>query len=326
MPPDKVEYVPNLPINQDCQTYSAHYAPYYSDAYQQRAIAIADWVARTKPTAMVVDVSAEITQYLRWLGVPVILVLQHGDRDDLPHLCGYDAAYRLFAPYPEILESPGTPSWIRAKTIYSPGFSRYSSRQDTKADARAKLNLDGEQSVVVVINGGGGGEYSLAEIVPTAKAAPEWQWLIMGKVNRDVHHLPENISVLGWQEDTYTYLKAADVAIASGGHNTTMEIGSARVPFLCIPESRPFNEQQVRAELLAKLSLCYLATSFPRPNAIEYTLHNLKSINVNRWQDIMAIDGAVQAAKAIESEVKLLANYQNSLESKLSLVNSSRTV
>ena len=268
---------------------------------------------QTKPTAVVVDVSSEITQYLRFLGVPVISVLQHGDRTDLPHLCGYDAAYRLFAPYPERLESPGVPNWIRDKTIYAPGFSRYSHRQETKADARAKLGMDAEK-IAVVINGKGGGKYSLAEIIPAAIATPKWQWLILGKIDRGIDLLPDNLTVLGWQEDTYLYLKAADVAIASGGHNTVMEIGTAQVPFLCIPESRPFNEQQIKAELLAKSGLCCVANTFPNAKAIESVFSQLAAIDVSRWQEFMAPDGAVRSAKAIEAEVKLLAQYQNSLE------------
>ena len=49
-------------------------------------------------------------------------------RSDYPHLAGYDAAYKIFAPYPEIMECGSVPSWIREKTIYSLGFSRYSNR------------------------------------------------------------------------------------------------------------------------------------------------------------------------------------------------------
>ena len=274
-------------------------------------MAIAHWVGQTKPTAVMVDVSTEITQYLRFLGVPVIGVRQHGERSDLPHLCGYDAAYKLFAPYPEILECSGVPSWIRDKTIYSPGFSRYSARSETKLDARQQLAISPEQKVVLVINGKGGSRHSLAKIVAAAIATPEWQWLTVGQIDRDFHNLPHNISVLGWCEDTYIYLKAADVAIACGGHNTVMEIGTARVPFLCIPESRPFEEQEIKAKLLAKLGLCRLARTFPSKDTIEFTLDELQAMDVSKWDRILADDGAARSAAAIESEVKLLADYQN---------------
>ena len=311
MPPDKVEYVPDLPINQNCKTYSFHYAPYYSDAYRQRAVMLSEWVGKTNPTAVIVDVSAEITQYLRFLGVPVIAVRQHGDRTDYPHLAGYDAAYKLFAPYPEILEFEGTPSWIRAKTIYSAGFSRYSQRKITKSAARESLNISPQQKVALVLNGKGGSQHSLADITAAALVTPAWLWLIVGEADRDCNSLPDNVCVVGWCEDTYIYLKAADVAIASGGHNTVMEIGTAKIPFLCIPDARPFNEQVIKAQLLEKLGLCLMTEAFPCSDSIDFILKNLKTIDVNRWDRIMAIDGAAQAATAIESEVKLLANYLN---------------
>ena len=317
LPPDRVEYVCDLPINRDCQTYSFHYAPYYSDNYRQRATAIARWVEQIKPVAVVVDVSAEITQYLRLLGVPVISVRQHGDRGDLPHLCGYDAAYKLFAPYPEIFELAGIPGWIRDKTIYAPGFSRYSQRQDTKLSARKQLNIPLDREVVLVINGRGGAKHALAKINAAAIATPHKQWLVVGQTESIDFNLSSNVTLVGWCQDTYVYLKAADMAIASGGHNTVMEIGTAQIPFLCIPEPRPFNEQQIKAELLKKLGLCLVAQTFPTPNTIEFMLNELTTIDVSRWNQIMASDGAALAAQAIESEIRLLASYQNSIRTKV---------
>ena len=271
---------------------------------------------QTNPTAVVVDVSAEISQYLRFLGVPVIGVRQHGDRSDSPHLCGYNAAYKLLAPFPQILEAADVPQWIKKKTIYTPGFSRYCSYTLSKSDARAKLKIPDRQKVVLVLNGKGGGKHSLNKIAAAAVATPQWLWLIVGEIRRDRHQLPNNISVLGWREDTYPYLKAADVAISSGGHNTVMEIGTARVPFLCIPEPRPFDEQRVKAQLLEKLGLSFSANTFPDSGAVSLILDKLTRLDVSKWQQVMAIDGAAIAARAIEKEVEFLANYQKSLNGK----------
>ncbi|MGD1920615.1 MAG: glycosyltransferase, partial [Pleurocapsa sp.] len=309
LPPDRLEYVPDLPINQDCQTYSFHYAPYYSNAYRQRAVILANWVAQTNATAVVVDVSAEITQYLRFLGVPVIAVRQHGDRSDYPHIAGYDAAYRTLAPYPEILECGDIPSWIREKTIYCPGFSRYSERVLSKADARAQLNISSQQQVAEVFNCKGGAKHSLSTVVQAALSTPQWLWLIVGQTDRDCQIVPDNVSVTGWCEDTYPYLKAADLAIASGGHNTVMEIGTARIPFLCIPESRPFKEQQIKAQKLQNLGLCEVRQAFPTIDSLEFVFSRLQEIDVGRWDEIMAADGALQAAETIYSEIALLASY-----------------
>ena len=312
LPTDTIESIPNLSINQNCHTYSFHHAPYYSPHHRGRALAIANWVQETNPTAVIVDVSAEITQYLRFLGVPVIGVRQHGDRSDFPHLCGYSAAYKLLAPFPQFLEASDVPSWIRKKTIYTPGFSRYSQQNLSKSTARNKLGIANQQKVVLVLNGKGGDKHSLIQITAAAKATPQWLWLIVGKVNHDSSQLPINVAVLGWCEDTYIYLKAADIAIASGGHNTVMEIGTAQIPFLCIPESRPFKEQQVKAQILEKLGLSLTAQKFPDHKAIASILSKLSQLNVSKWQHIIAADGALQTARAIMSEVQLLANIQQS--------------
>ena len=260
---------------------------------------------------------------MRFLGIPVIGVRQHGERSDFPHLCGYSAAYKLLAPFPKILESPDVPQWIKEKTIYTPGFSRYCWQTLSKSAAREQLKISQQQKVVLVLNGKGGGKHSLTKIATAALLTPQWLWLIVGEISRDSHNLPHNVSVLGWREDTYTYLKAADVAIASGGHNTVMEIGTARVPFLCIPEPRPFDEQTVKAQLLEKLGLSLTANTFPdgkaiakrgKEGAIGFILEKLTQLDVTKWEQVIAVDGAAQAARAIESEVEFLYNYQKSLD------------
>ena len=122
--------------------------------------------------------------------------------------------------------------------------------------------------------------------------------------------LTSNVTVVGWCEDTYSYLKAADVAIASGGHNTVMEIGTARVPFICIPEPRPFDEQKIKAQILQKLDLCLYLKRFPKTNAIAEILERARTLDTSKWQQIMAVDGAEQAAQAISRELEVLSSYQ----------------
>ncbi len=269
---------------------------------------LAQWVERTQPTLVVVDVSSEITQYFRLLGVPVISMRQHGDRNDWAHLCGYDAAYKLLAPYPQSLESTSTLYWVREKTIYVPGFSRYSGRVLSKLSAQKELGIN-QQKVVLVLKGKGGDKHCLESISEAAKITPEWQWLIVGFIQVNSNQLPLNISCEGWQQDTFPYLKAADVAIASAGHNTVMEIAEAQVPFLCIPEKRPFNEQKVKAKLLEKMGLCLCGNSFPATHSIKSTLELLIKMDVSNWKHIVSSDGAKKAGMAIESEALKIQAY-----------------
>ncbi|MGB6297580.1 MAG: glycosyltransferase [Rivularia sp. (in: cyanobacteria)] len=309
LPPDEVKYVPDVAINENCETLSFHYAPYGAKTYQQRMLKIAQWVEKTQPTLVVVDVSAEITQYFRLLGVPVITMLQHGDRADSAHLCGYDAAYKLLAPYPESLESDSVPLWKKQKTIYVPGFSRYSGRSLSKSAAREKLDISEKQKVVLVLKGKGGDNHCLQSISEAALTTREWQWFIVGPINKNCNQLPKNITCEGWQQDTFPYLKAADVVIASAGHNTTMEIAEAQVPFLCIPEERPFNEQKVKAELLEKMGLCLCSNSFPTSYSVKSILELLIKMDTTNWKNIVCFDGAKKAAMAIESEAFQIQNY-----------------
>ncbi len=269
---------------------------------------LAQWVETTHPTLVVVDVSSEITQYFRLLGVPVISMRQHGDRNDSAHLCGYDAAYKLLAPYPQSLESTSTLYWVRQKTIYVPGFSRYSGRVLSKSQARDNLGINQQQKVVLVLKGGGGDKHCLESISSAAKTTPKWQWFIVGPTQINSNKLPQNISCEGWQQDTFPYLKAADIVIASAGHNTIMEIAEARVPFLCIPEERPFNEQKVKAKLLEKMGLCLHVNSFPATYSIKSILELLRKMDVSNWKNIVSSDGAKKAGTAIESEAFKIQN------------------
>jgi predicted glycosyltransferase len=313
LPADEVKYVPPLQINVNCETLSFHYAPYAAKTYQQRMLKLAQWVEKTRPTLVVVDVSSEITQYFRLLGIPVISIRQHGDRNDSPHLCGYDAAYKLLAPYPKSLESASTAYWVREKTIYVPGFSRYSGRVLSKSQARDNLGINQQQKVVLVLKGKGGDKHCLESISQAAKTTPEWQWFIVGPTQINSHNLPKNIFCKGWQQDTFPYLKAADVVIASAGHNTIMEIAEAQVPFLCIPEERPFNEQKVKANLLEKMGLCLHANTFPTTHSIKSILELLIKMDVSNWKNLVSSDGAKKAGMAIESEA---FQIENSLRNK----------
>lgn len=101
-----------------------------------------------------------------------------------------------------------------------------------------------------------------------------------------------------------------------------MEIGTAKIPFLCIPESRPFDEQKIKAQILEKLGLCLVEAAFPCNNAIGFILKRLKLLDLGEWDRIMADDGAVRAAIAIESEVKLLNSWHTASKSRLGEVRS----
>ena len=90
---------------------------------------IAQWVAATRPAAVVIDVSVEVATYIRLLGVPVIVVAGPGERTDAPHLLVYRLADHIVAAWPRELHEP---SWLRSyadKTSYVGGISRFDGQE-----------------------------------------------------------------------------------------------------------------------------------------------------------------------------------------------------
>ena len=105
-----------------------HWAPRHDGGLRTRMAQVAEFVAERTPAAVVVDVSVEVTLFLRLLGVPVIVTAQPGVRDDLPHQLAYRAADAIIAPWPAELYQPG---WLRehlSKTVFTGGISRFDGR------------------------------------------------------------------------------------------------------------------------------------------------------------------------------------------------------
>ena len=78
--------------------------------------------------AFVVDVSVEVTLFVRLLGIPVVLIAQPGLRDDAAHQLGFRAATRIVAPWPQALLQPAHLAEVAHKTFYTGGISRYEDR------------------------------------------------------------------------------------------------------------------------------------------------------------------------------------------------------
>ena len=99
---------------------------------------IAGWIGTARPTAMVVDVSAEVTLLARTLGVPVATVAMAGDRRDRPHQMAYDAATTLVACWPaDVRPVLGWQDTWDAKTTWTGAFSRFDALTPRTATRRA---------------------------------------------------------------------------------------------------------------------------------------------------------------------------------------------
>ena len=237
-----------------------HYAPVGHDGLRRRMARLAAWAAEG-PGVLVADVSAEVVALGRLLSLPTVAVRQSGARWDEAHLAAYRLATRLVAPFSPALDEPDAPDWVRAKTDYAGGFSRF--------DGRARLDPE-PRTVAVLCGRGGTGAGSAAAFTPhdvarAVAATPEWRWTLVGAAAPP--GAPANLTGVAWADDPFPILARADVVVAHGGHNAVMECAAAGRPLVVVPAPRPFGEQARKAEALARVGAALAAPRWPEPAA-----------------------------------------------------------
>jgi hypothetical protein len=196
-----------------------HFAPLGSIGLASRMAAIADWIDRTRPDLLLVDVSVEVAMLSRLCGLPFTYLRQTGVRDDPAHRLAYGWAAGLLAPYGEWLERAETPDWIRARSGYVGAVTRF--------DGRPRPPASGRPRRVLVL-----GECD-ALTTEIAAAARGWE-------------------VLGPRPVDLDLLAGCAVVVAPAGANTVAEAAFARCGLVCVPRPRPFGEQSARGEDLGR--------------------------------------------------------------------------
>ena len=277
-----------------------HYAPLGVPGIQERMFILAQWISQTNPALLVVDVSVEVALFARLMSIPTVVMRQSGIRADLPHRAAYQSSGGLLAPYPSSLEDSATEEWVRKKTFYAGGFSRYAQQTLTTEAARNAIGMKPESLYVVVMNGLGGDGNPLRSIVEAAQASPSWHWWVVGPTTGTYSELPANVRVIGKVDDTFPYLKGADVVVASAGNNTVMEIATAGTPFVCIPEKRPFEEQQSKAEALRSIGAAYVLAEWPPSADWTHLLPQMKHADTLSLAGIVNSRGAQRCAHYID--------------------------
>lgn len=260
-----------------------HYAPLGLSGLRQRMAAIAAWNAREQPALLVVDLSAEITQFARLLGLPAVAVRLQGRRDDQPHLLAYRSCEAVLAPFPAAFEDEWTPDWLREKTWYTGLFSRFDHRRVDVASARAACGFREGRQTVVLINGQGGESFAADEMERCAGAWPDLDWIVLGSLRGEATQFRENLRLIGFVDDPFPWLRAADVIVGSAGTNTVMEIAASGRPFICLPQPRPFDEQLYKARSLQRLGLAAVCEHKPEPEEWGALLQAALPQQPDRW-------------------------------------------
>ena len=244
---------------------------------------------------LVSDVSAEVAILGRLLSLPVVAVRQHGARWDDGHLLAYRLAARLLAPYPASLAEPDAPAWVRAKTDYAGGFSRFDGRE-------RPAHVD-RQSVVVMGGAGASGPgsaapWSAADVVAAARATPGWRWRWLGAGTPA--GAPPNLQGLGWQDDPFPALARAEVVVAHGGHNAVMEAAAAGRPLVVVPAARPFDEQAHKARALARVGAAVALDGWPAPAGWRAVLDRARALDPAPLRSLADGQGARRAAALLD--------------------------
>lgn len=283
-----------------------HYAPVRVPEVRDRMLKIADWIKQTHPQLAVVDLSCEITMLMRLFSVPTVLVRLHGYRDDAAHEQAFDSAELLIAPFPSVLEDQHTAEWVKEKTIYTGFFSRYEDRQLSKAAAQEQCHFEPDQQHILLINGMGGNAFVAEQLHILATTYPQWHWTVVGKCETDERFdaLP-NLNIVGYVEDTFPYLRAADIVVGSAGTNTMMEIAAADARYICLPEIRPFEEQVSKALALEKLGAAVVSYNFPQLEEWTSLIEAAQQLPDDRWKTFRAERNFDQVVKRLEEIARM---------------------
>ncbi|SDS29129.1 UDP-N-acetylglucosamine:LPS N-acetylglucosamine transferase [Nocardioides scoriae] len=218
-----------------------HWVPRGDEGLMARSRALSEWLASARPRAVVVDVSVEVALLVRLHGVPVVTVVQPGQRDDAAHLAGYRASSALVAPWPADAETfvaggftPRLPVDVRSRIRPVGAISRLAG---TPVPAPAP-GSDGRPRVLV-LQGRGGAALTPLDEHQLEQRLPHLAWTVVGGHGR-------------WVEDPTELVAAADVVVMQAGLGSLADVAAVRRPAVLVASPRPFDEQLTTARVLAE--------------------------------------------------------------------------
>jgi hypothetical protein len=258
-----------------------HWAPAGHSGLRTRMAAIAEWVARARPSLMVVDVSVEVAVFVRAMGIPVAVIAMPGDRSDRPHQLAYDLSTTLIATWPASARDTRWPDTWHHKTLYTGAFSRYDDRP------RLSRVSPSPRRRVAFFGGCGGVDVTRYQVSQAVDATPDWDWDLIG--------VPGGT----WVKDPWPLLCRADVIVTHAGQNAVAEVAAARRPAIVIPQTRPHHEQAATARQLRVGDHATILDTWPATESWQALLDQAAA-RLDRWREWAPGDGAARAACRID--------------------------
>lgn len=253
-----------------------HWAPLGVDGLRERMAIMAYWIRRNNPRAFYVDVSVEVTLFVRLMGVPVVTLAMPGERADLPHQAGYRAASAILAAWPALLDPPTHLGIFEPKLHAVGGISRFESKNSAGRDPAS----------VVVMFGHGGTDVPEHYWDDVAGACPDYDFTVLSGTNR--------------VDDPFPLLSRAGVVVSAAGQNSVADIAAARAPALFVAQDRAFDEQHATVASLEGLGIARGLSDLPDPSEWQSLLDQTARTQPNwgKWQ----VDGAARRAAAVIEE------------------------
>lgn len=261
-----------------------HYAPLHHQRIRQRVARLVAWIEHARPLLMVVDVSVEIAMLARLAATPTVYVRLGGLRNDAAHLDAFRGARALLAPFNQDLDDPATPAWIREKTQFCAGLTA----------APPVPDADGRGAVLVVYGKGGVGGQG-EHLAAAARATPALAWRAIGPVSRPAS-CPDNLTMLGWVEDADAEIASADIVVGAAGDGLVNAVIAAGRPFICLPETRAFDEQTSKARRLLALGAAIVIERWPEASAWPTLIAVARKLDPGALRRLHDPDGARHAA------------------------------
>lgn len=257
------------------------------------------WLAADRPELLVVDGSGAVAAAARSVGVPTIRLRRPGT--SATRVTGAIEAVGTgeLAPYPSLLEPDATPRWQRERTVHAGFLSRFAGRRPNRRAGRRALGLDPDAQVVTILSGRDG-LGSSDELVAAARATPGWAWVVLGRCPSTVASIPANLHRLGWRDDPWPALEAADVVVGSGALSVVAEVASAARPLLLVPRGGRTHEA-VHASLLAAHGVAIATDRWPEPGRWRRVLERASMTDPNALARLDDGRGPVRAADWLRS-------------------------
>jgi hypothetical protein len=226
---------------------------------------------------VVVDVSVEVANLVRLLGVPVITVAMPGRRDDPAHQWGYRLSTRILAPWTREVYDPPWLHPFADRIHYVGAFSRFD--HPSARPPRVPFRRG------AVLCGAGGGSLRRSHVATLEAHHPEIRWDVMG-------------GPATWRDDVWDLLVGSDVVVSHAGQNAIAEIATAGRPAVLVAEARPYDEQQEACTALERAGIARWSRDWDGVNA-ELAKPAVDPHHWARW----APPGAGAAAARIVHEV-----------------------